>query len=79
MAIRSKVQKDYYLTEASLESSTNVAEVDAIMRAAGSTGKIIILYNNGHVQGINVEQRSKISDLQADKIRPLLALSDIPI
>jgi len=79
MAIKIKVQRDYLLTEASVELAGNVSEVDEILKASKSNGKMVVLYNQGCIQGINVEQRTKLSDTNADKVRQLLKLEDIDL
>ena len=79
MAIKIKVQRDYLLTEASVELAGNVSEVDEILKASKSNGKMVVLYNQGCIQGINVEQRTKLSDTNAEKVRQLLKLEDIDL
>lgn len=79
MAIKIKVQRDYLLTEASVELAGNVSEVDEILKASKSNGKMVVLYNQGCIQGINVEQRTKLSDTNAEKVRQLLKLKDIDL
>lgn len=79
MAIKIKVQKDYLLTEASIELAANVTDVDDIMKTSKSSGKMVVLYNNGSIQGINVEQRTKLSDVKAEKVRAMLKLEDVDL
>ncbi len=74
MAVKIKVQKDYYLTEVSVDSSVPIADVDALMRATNTNGKMIVLYNGGAVQGVNIEQKTKITDVKAEKMRALLSI-----
>jgi hypothetical protein len=76
MAIKVKVQRDYLKTEVSLDLPGSVAEADEIMRAMKSNGKMIVLYNGGHVAGINLEQNTKLSDGQSGKVRQLIAVKD---
>ena len=79
MAIKAKVQRDYLLTETSISLPANVNDVDEILRATKSNGKMIVLYNQGSIQGINVEQRSKMTEKQSEQIRPILAVEDTPV
>ena len=79
MAINIKVQRDYLLTEVSVEASADIKDVDDLLKATKTNGKLIVLYNEGHVQGINVEQRTKLSDIKADKVRRLLKLEDADV
>jgi hypothetical protein len=76
MAVEIKVQKDYYLTEVSIELPTNVSQVDEVLKATRTNGKMVIQYNQGNVQGVNVEQRTKISESQANEIRALLGIGE---
>jgi hypothetical protein len=79
MAIKIKVQRDYLLTEASIELAADVSQVDEILKASKSNGKMVVLYNQGCIQGINVEQRTKLSDVNAEKVRQLLKLEDVEL
>ncbi len=76
MAIKVKVQRDYLKTEVSLDLPADVAQADEIMRSMKSNGKMIVIYNCGHVAGINLEQNTKLSDLQSEKVRQLIAIKD---
>jgi chitinase len=75
MSVKIKVQKDYLLTEASVDSSTPIADLHAVMKDMKANGKMIVLYNGGAVQGINVEQRTKISDVKSEMVRELLEIT----
>jgi hypothetical protein len=74
MAIKVNVQRDYLLTEFSV--SGDVSEIDQLLRSIKADGKMIILYNGGHVQGINVEQRSKMDEHKSEKVREILSIKD---
>ena len=76
MAVEIKVQKDYYLTEVSIELPTNVSQVDEVLKATKTNGKMVIQYNQGNVQGVNVEELTKISESQANEIRALLGIGE---
>ncbi len=76
MALKIKVQKDQLRTEASIELPAQVSEVDELLRAAKTDGKMIVLYNNGYIQGINIEQNTKIAESKTAKIRALLEVDD---
>jgi hypothetical protein len=79
MAVKIKVQKDYLLTEASIELPAQVSQIDEILKASKSNGKMIVLYNEGCVQGINIEQRSKLSEPQSAKVREILKIDDVDL
>ena len=75
MALRVKTQKSYYVTEFTVELPADAGEIDDQLRAIKSTGKTVILHNDGHVLGINVEQKEKIpTDAIDTQIRELLGL-----
>ena len=75
MAIKIKAQRDYLLTELSFEGS--VSEIDDVLKAIKTSGKTIVLYNDGHIQGINVEQKTKLTEGQSNKVRELLNVKDV--
>jgi hypothetical protein len=74
MAIKVKVQRDYLLTEFSVEASAS--ELDDVLKSIKTSGKSITLYNNGAVQGINVEQKTKLTEQQSIQIRELINITD---
>jgi hypothetical protein len=76
MAIKVKVQRDYLRTEASIDLPAQVAEVDELLRAAKTDGKMVVLYNKGYIQGINIEQNEKLSDSMSAEIRTMLNVGD---
>jgi hypothetical protein len=76
MAISAKVQRDYLLTEASISLPASVSEVDEIMIASKTNGKLTVIYNDGHIQGINIEQRTRISDSLSVEVRAIVAVGD---
>jgi hypothetical protein len=75
MAIRIVAQKDYLLTEVSIDpTSCTPAELDDLLKITGATGKIVSLYTQGHVSGVNVEQKTKIRDSVVDQVRTLVGV-----
>ncbi len=76
MAIKIKVQKDYYLTEVSIDLPSDPGELDDLLKAIKTTGKIVTQYNQGSVQGINIEQRTKIPESVSSEIRRLLDIGE---
>jgi hypothetical protein len=75
MAIRIKSQKSYYTTEFNVELPANSGELHDLLKAMKSTGKTVVLYNQGTILGINVEQKEKVPAGEVDeKIRELLGL-----
>jgi hypothetical protein len=76
MAVQIKVQKDYYLTEVSIELPADIRQTDELLQATKTTGKMVVQYNQGSVQGVNLEQRTKISDAQAEEIRKILNVGE---
>lgn len=76
MAIKITAQRDYLKTEASLSPQTPVSEVDELLKATKTNGKLVVLYNEGHIQGINIEQNSRLGQEQSEKVRQLIAVKD---
>ena len=76
MAIKIKAQKDYLRTEVSLDLPVNVAEIDEVLRTTETNGRLVILYNGGKHQGINIEQSTKMTDAQSTETRKLLGIAD---
>ncbi len=74
MAIKISAQKDVLRTEASIALPVQVSEVDELLRATKTNGKMVVLYNQGHVQGINIEQNSKVPEGKSEKIREMLSV-----
>jgi len=74
MPTKVKTQKDYLLTEVTIELPADLAELDAIMKATKATGKIVIVYNMGGILGINVEQKTKANEGESAKVRSLLGV-----
>lgn len=75
MTTKVKTQKDYLLTEVTIELPADLSELDAIMKATKATGKIVVVYNEGGVLGINVEQKTKASDSNSVKVRDILGVT----
>lgn len=76
MPVKIKVQKDYYLTEVSVALPTTVSEVDQLLKATKTNGRMVVLYNGGAVQGINVEQRTKVPDTKkSEEVRDALGIA----
>ena len=74
MSIKIKVQRDYLLTEFSVEAS--VSELDDVLKSIKTSGKTVILYNNGSIQGINVEQKTKLTEDQSNEIRKMIGVGN---
>lgn len=74
MPINIKTQKDVLVTEASMESDTDLNALDQLMRVSKATGKIIAVYNQGGRMGVNVEQRSHISAKISEEVRQIVGI-----
>jgi len=86
MAIKLQTQNDYLLTEVVIdippdrtEQNKLLSEIDALMRASRGTGKVVAQYSSGGLNGINVEQRSKIRGAVADRVRDLVGIESVEI
>jgi hypothetical protein len=76
MPVRVKTQKDYLVTEVSVELPCELNDLDYLMKTSRATGKIVAVYCDGGVSGINVEQRTKIPEPVAVKVRGLVGIAD---
>ena len=74
MPINIKSQVDYLLTEVSLDQTSNLADLDQIMRSTKATGKIIVSYSQGGLNGINIEQKARIKANVSDEVRQLIGI-----
>jgi hypothetical protein len=74
MAVKIRTQKDYLLTEVNVDLPCNLSEVDFLMRSIKGTGRIVAQYSQGALLGVNVEQRSKMSERESDRTRELIGV-----
>lgn len=81
MPVQLKTQNDYLLTEVSIElpldkaeQAKTLGELDFLMRTSRGTGKIIAVYSDGGMYGINVEQKTKIRGAVADRVRQVVGV-----
>lgn len=75
MPIRIKASSSYYVTESSIDLPADPSEVDQLVRSMRANGKAVVVYNGGNVQGMTIEQRTRISsDASDDKIREILGI-----
>jgi len=75
MVEKIKVQRDYYVTEASAELPARIEDFHQILQLAKTNGKLVVQYNQGCVQGINIEQRTKIPENLVDEFREKLGIA----
>jgi hypothetical protein len=76
MGVKLKRQNDYLLTEVAIDlppdregQALALGELDTLMRVSKGTGKVIVTYSDGGLNGINVEQKTKIHGAAADRVR----------
>lgn len=75
MDVKVKASKSYYVTEVSVDLPADAREVDELVRGLRTNGKVVSVYNGGNMQGLSIEQRTKIPDGQVDKkIREILGV-----
>ena len=74
MAIKIKSQKDHLITETSVALPTDLNTLDQLMRSSKATGKIVAVYNQGGMLGVNVEQKQHISESVSGKVRDILGV-----
>jgi len=87
--IKIRAQADYLLTEANIEilapgpsrrdEECQLNALDYLMRTSGATGRIVAQYNQGHLQGINIEQKTKVKDGISDEVRKLTGVDTTEI
>lgn len=76
MPVKIKVQKDWLITEATLDpANTDLNSLDNLMKLSKGTGRITALYGQGGVIGINIEQKSRISEKVAAEVRKLVGVN----
>jgi len=69
MAVTVKKQKDHLLTEVSIALPTDLNSLDTLMRTSKATGKIVAVYNQGGMLGVNIEQKMHISEKVSEEVR----------
>ena len=75
MPINIKTQKDYLITDVSLDPvGTDLNSLDALMRASKATGKIVAVYNQGGLMNINLDQKSHIAEKFTEQVRNILGV-----
>jgi len=67
VAIKIKAQKVYLMTESSIDLPTDVGEVDELVRAIKTDGKMTAVYCGGTIQGVTVEQKTRVPEPLAEK------------
>ena len=76
MAIKVKAQRDYLKTDVSIDLPADVSEVDGLLRATKTNGKMVVLYNGGAIQGISFEQNTKIPESKTMEVRSMIGVED---
>jgi hypothetical protein len=76
MAIKIKDQRCYFVTESSIEVPVDTTSVDEEMLECRADGKMIVQYNGGKCPGVHLEQKTKIPDHIAPRIRALLGIKE---
>ena len=74
MSISIKPEKNHFLTEVVVEIPATLKEVDDLLRATKTTAQMNILYNQGGVIGIKFEQKTLMTEAQAEKVREILGI-----
>lgn len=76
MTVKIRAQANYYETEVSLEPTVDVGQIHELLKSTKTSGKLVILYNNGFIQGINVQQRERLSEAIDAKVKGVLGLAE---
>jgi hypothetical protein len=74
LPIKIKSQKDHLITETSVSLPTDLNTLDQLMRSSKATGKIVAVYNQGGMLGVNVEQKQHISEKVSDDVRKIVGV-----
>jgi len=74
MSVKVKAQGDYLLTEVSIDLPCDLNDLDYLMRTSHGTGKIVAVYTQGNLSGVNVEQKTRIRGAAADRVRDLVGV-----
>jgi hypothetical protein len=76
MPVSIKTQHDYLLTEVSIDLPCDLNSLDYLMKAVRGTGKIVAVYSEGGLLGVNIEQKTKLRGVAADKVREIAGVAD---
>ncbi len=76
MALKIKAQKVYLVTESSFDLPTDVGEAHDEVRAGKTDGKMSVVYCGGGVQGVTVEQKTRVPEVLATKFKKELGIED---
>ena len=71
-----RTQKYYLLTEITLDTPVDTQAVDSTMQELKADGKMVFQYNGGKCPGVNLEQKMRIPDHIAPKVRSLLGIGE---
>jgi hypothetical protein len=74
MPINIKSQKDVLTTEVVISLPTDLNALDSLMRSSKATGKIVAVYNQGGIMGVNIEQKTHISEKKSEDVRKIIGV-----
>ena len=76
MAIKIKAQKTYLMTESSIDVTTGVGELHDEVRSEKTDGKMTAIYCGGGVQGLTVEQKTRVPEALAKEWKKQLSIEE---
>jgi hypothetical protein len=76
MTVELNVQKDYLLTEGSAKLPTDLNEWAEKMKKNKSTGKIVAVFSDGGLTGVNIEQKTRATASESAKLRDAVGVDD---
>ena len=76
MTVELAIQKDYLLTEGSAKLPTDLNEWAEKMRKTKATGKIVAVFTNGGLSGVNIEHKTKATETEYAKMRKAIGVKD---
>lgn len=79
MSVKIKTQNDYLLTEVAIALPTNLSDLAELMKTLKATGRIVVMFSNGGIFGVSVEQRLKLKDADSKSVREALSIGSIEL
>jgi hypothetical protein len=79
MAIKIMAQRDFLVTEVSIELPCDLAELEFLVKTSRGSGRIVAMYQKGGTLGVNIEQKTRIKDNVADRVRSLVGVESTEI
>lgn len=76
MPMKIIAQKDFLLTEVTIDASASPQEIHDLMRQMKANGRVVTIFNGGTVPAIQIEQKTHLTEERAKKVRAMLHIRD---